>query len=84
MKFYLFIGKQVKKLSFLKNGGKTPSLFVKWDLYIDSFFLVIFDEPYASKGACTVPKGYNLILINRLYRERLLFLGQDIDSEISN
>jgi hypothetical protein len=25
-----------------------------------------------------------LILINRLYRERLLFLGQDIDSEISN
>ncbi|KAG5222320.1 ATP-dependent CLP protease proteolytic [Salix suchowensis] len=26
----------------------------------------------------------NLILINRLYRERLLFLGQDIDSEISN
>ena len=25
-----------------------------------------------------------MILINRLYRERLLFLGQDIDSEISN
>nr|YP_010046491.1 clp protease proteolytic subunit [Lablab purpureus]QPJ78242.1 clp protease proteolytic subunit [Lablab purpureus] len=24
------------------------------------------------------------ILINRLYRERLLFLGQDVDSEISN
>ena len=25
-----------------------------------------------------------MILINRLYRERLLFLGQDIASEISN
>jgi hypothetical protein len=48
----------VKKPSFLKNGGKTPSLFVKWDLHIDSFFFfAIFDEPYASKGACTVPKG---------------------------
>ncbi|KAJ0957064.1 putative endopeptidase Clp [Helianthus annuus] len=43
-----------------------------------------FFEPYASKGACTVPKGYNLTLINRLYRERLLFLGQEVDSEISN
>ena len=21
------------------------------------FFFAIFDEPYASKGACTVPKG---------------------------
>nr|YP_010165390.1 ATP-dependent Clp protease proteolytic subunit [Rhamnus globosa]QRN73961.1 ATP-dependent Clp protease proteolytic subunit [Rhamnus globosa]UTA92620.1 ATP-dependent Clp protease proteolytic subunit [Rhamnus globosa] len=28
--------------------------------------------------------GYNFIRINRLYRERLLFLGQGIDSEISN
>ncbi|KAK9663448.1 hypothetical protein RND81_O280500 [Saponaria officinalis] len=28
--------------------------------------------------------GCNLILINRLYRERLLFLGQEVDSEISN
>ncbi|KAI3499654.1 hypothetical protein L1887_35458 [Cichorium endivia] len=35
-------------------------------------------------GACTVSKGYNLTLINRLYRERLLFLGQEVDSEISN
>lgn len=26
----------------------------------------------------------NWILINRLYRERLLFLGQEVDSEISN
>ena len=26
----------------------------------------------------------NFILINRLYRERLLFLGQEVDSEISN
>ncbi|MFS7899113.1 putative endopeptidase Clp [Helianthus anomalus] len=53
-----------------------------WNLHIDSFFF--FFEPYASKGACTVPKGYNLTLINRLYRERLLFLGQEVDSEISN
>lgn len=43
-----------------------------------------FFEPYALKGACTVLKGYNLTLINRLYRERLLFLGQEVDSEISN
>ena len=43
-----------------------------------------FFEPYASKDACTVSKGYNLILINRLYRERLLFLGQEVDNEISN
>ncbi|TYI64762.1 hypothetical protein E1A91_D09G110600v1 [Gossypium mustelinum] len=28
--------------------------------------------------------GYNFILINRLYREKLLFLGQEVDSEISN
>ena len=41
-------------------------------------------EPYAEKSACTVPKGYNFIPINRLYRERLLFLGQAVDSEISN
>jgi len=46
--------------------------------------LILFFEPYALKGACTVPKGYNLTLINRLYRERLLFLGQGIDSEITN
>ncbi|CAN2060156.1 unnamed protein product [Malus fusca] len=36
------------------------------------------------KSACTVSKGYNFIPINRLYRERLLFLGQGVDSEISN
>ncbi|KAL8245897.1 hypothetical protein R6Q59_007113 [Mikania micrantha] len=47
-------------------------------------YTLIFFEPYASKSACTVPKGYNLTLINRLYRERLLFLGQEVDSEISN
>uniref|UniRef100_A0A1Y3BU91 ATP-dependent Clp protease proteolytic subunit n=1 Tax=Helianthus annuus TaxID=4232 RepID=A0A1Y3BU91_HELAN len=39
---------------------------------------------YSATCACTVPKGYNLTLINRLYRERLLFLGQEVDSEISN
>lgn len=57
------------------------------------FFFAIFFEPYVSKGARTVPKGcnfflfpkrYNFVLINRLYRERLLFLGQEVDSEISN
>lgn len=47
-------------------------------------FFAICCEPYASKGACTVPKGYLFVLINRLYRERLLFLGQEVDSEISN
>lgn len=43
-----------------------------------------FFEPYASKDACTVPKGYNFTLINRLYRERLLFLSQGITSELAN
>lgn len=47
-------------------------------------FFIFFFEPYAAKGACTAPKRYNLILINRLYRERLLFLGQGVDNEISN
>lgn len=51
---------------------------------IYTLILFFFFEPYASKGACTVPGGYNLTLINRLYRERLLFLGQEVDSEISN
>jgi ATP-dependent Clp protease protease subunit len=46
--------------------------------------LFIFVEPYASKGTYTVPKGYNFVLINRLYRERVLFLGQGVDSTISN
>ncbi|KAJ0700079.1 putative endopeptidase Clp [Helianthus annuus] len=44
------------------------------------YILIFFFEPYASKGACTVPKGYNLTIINRLYRERLLFLGQEVDN----
>lgn len=48
------------------------------------FFRNFFFEPYASKGACTVLKGYNFTLLNRLYRERLLFLGQEVQSEISN
>lgn len=43
-----------------------------------------FFEPYASKDACTVPKGYNFTLINRLYRERLLFLSQGITSDLAN
>lgn len=48
------------------------------------FFFRNFFEPYASKGARTVPKGTNFVLINRLHRERLLFLGQEVNSEISN
>ncbi|GAV63801.1 LOW QUALITY PROTEIN: CLP_protease domain-containing protein, partial [Cephalotus follicularis] len=36
--------------------------------------------PFQSPGE----GGYNFVLINRLYQERLLFLGQEIDSEISN
>ena len=47
-------------------------------------FFAIFVEPYASKGARTATKGYNFILINRLYRDRFLFLGQEVDSIISN
>lgn len=53
-------------------------------IYTLILFFSKFFEPYASKGACTVPNGYSFILINRLYRERLLFLGQGVDSEISN
>lgn len=45
---------------------------------------MIFGELYASKGACTALKEKNGILINRLYRERLLFLGQEVENEISN
>lgn len=48
------------------------------------FFFRNFFEPYASNGACTVPGGYNFTLLNRLYSERLLFLGQGIDSNIAN
>ena len=53
-------------------------------IYTLILFFSIFFEPYASKGACTVPKGYKFTLISRLYRERLIFLGQGIDSQISN
>jgi ATP-dependent Clp endopeptidase proteolytic subunit ClpP len=76
----------------LKNGRKAPSIEGAreekrkeggWELHID-FFFASFVEPYASKDACTAPKGYCFILINRLYRERLLFLGQMVESDISN
>ncbi|MFS7897384.1 putative endopeptidase Clp [Helianthus anomalus] len=49
-----------------------------------SYYYKLEGTCYEKKSACTVPKGYNLTLINRLYRERLLFLGQEVDSEISN
>lgn len=48
------------------------------------FFLRHFFEPYASKGACTVSKGYIWIPTNRLYRERMLFLTQMLSNEIGN
>lgn len=47
-------------------------------------FSQFFCEPYASKGACTVPKGYNFTLLNVLYRFRLLILGMEIDEESGN
>lgn len=51
---------------------------------IDTLIFFAISRPYASKGARMVPKGHNFVLINRLHRERLLFLGQEVDSEISN
>lgn len=38
-----------------------------------------FFEPYASKGARTVPKGYNFVLIERLYKDKIVFLCEEID-----
>ena len=82
-----------QKSSFLKNVRKRPFVrsskksAMKKERGLKSthwFFFAIFGEPYASKGACTAPKRSNLILINRLYRERILFLGQGVDSDISN
>lgn len=83
-----------KKKSFRLEGRKTllRKRIGKKEIRLESipgiytliFFFEIFFEPYASKGACTVPKGYSFALLNRLYRERLLFLGQEVDSEISN
>ncbi|KAL4184952.1 hypothetical protein AMTRI_Chr10g228130 [Amborella trichopoda] len=40
--------------------------------------------PFRSPGEEDATWGYNLILINRLHRERLLFLGQEVEGEISN
>lgn len=52
------------------------------------FFIISFlsfqFEPYASKSARTIPWGYNFALINRLHRERFIFLGQELDTETSN
>ena len=49
-----------------------------WNLHIDSFFLNRMHQK------TPVRFRRDLTLINRLYRERLLFLGQEVDSEISN
>lgn len=40
-------------------------------------------EPYASKGARTVPKESNFTLIDRLYRARALFLFQELTGELT-
>lgn len=44
--------------------------------------MILFFEPYASKDACTVPKGFdpNQPTLSR----KITFLGQEVDSEISN
>ncbi|KAJ0737878.1 putative endopeptidase Clp [Helianthus annuus] len=79
--YLVYLVKNQRKSYYYKLEGTCYEKKKKyWNLHIDSFFF----EPYASKGACTVPKGYNLTLINRLYREILLFLGQEVDSEIPN
>lgn len=79
------------KLSVLENRKKSPSIEARKkerkgarSYTLICFSQVFFVEPYASKDACTAPKGYCFILINRLYRERLLFLGQMVESDISN
>lgn len=84
---YFFYNKEgSKNSSFLKNRRKVLSLEVRKriGIYTLILFFAFFVEPYAPKDACTVSKGYNLTPINRLYRERLLFLGQPVASEISN
>ncbi|KAL4181131.1 hypothetical protein AMTRI_Chr12g235690 [Amborella trichopoda] len=40
--------------------------------------------PFQSPGEEDAAWGYNLILINRVHRERSLFLGQEVEGEISN
>lgn len=90
--FFFIISKEAKKRLYRKIEEKVLSLLERayyekrkrTGIYTLILFFAIFFEPYASKGACTVFKGYNFTLINRLYRERLLFLGQGVDSEISN
>ena len=47
-------------------------------------FFSKFFEPYASKGARTVPKGYNFVLIDRLYKERVIFLCRLIQGIFGN
>lgn len=53
-----------------------------WNIHID--FFCKFFEPYAPNGACTVPTKYNFHLIDRLYRERALFLFKDLSPETAN
>lgn len=55
-----------------------------WNLHIDSFFSQFLLNRMHQKVHVRLLRDTNFILINRLYRERLLFLGQEVDSEISN
>lgn len=53
-----------------------------WNIHID--FFANFFEPYAPNGACTVPPESNFHLIDRLYRERALFLFKNLSPETAN
>lgn len=93
-----FYRERVQNSSFLKNGRKSlinskmklercPAMKKKkegWNLHIDSFFSQFLLNRMHQKVHVRLLRDTNLILINRLYRERLLFLGQEVDSEISN
>lgn len=51
-------------------------LFVKWD--IDSFFFFMyFDEPYVLKYVFTIPKRWNLIIINQIFHFEKQFKSQN-------
>lgn len=47
-------------------------------------FSQFFFEPYASKGACTVSKGYKFTLIDVIYDRGFVFLSGEIKAELGN
>ncbi|KAK3420493.1 hypothetical protein EUGRSUZ_G01320 [Eucalyptus grandis] len=82
-----------KKAASLRNSKirleKGPTMNKKrrkevWNLHIDSFFSQFLLNCMHQKMHVRLLRDINFILINRLYRERLPFLGQEVDSEISN